>query len=158
MLQPDLPEAIIYTDGSGGQNGNGGWAALIATPFYAVEVMGYAIKTTSNRMEMTAAIEGLKELKLPHKVTLVSDSAYLVNAIEKDWFLRWFEEQDRGHERPNIDLWHALHDQLKIHNVIPVKIKGHSGNEPNTRVDKLAVQARKSLESGRIKLYGNAPS
>jgi ribonuclease HI len=156
-----LPDAIIYTDGSSGKDGSGGYAALVATPYYGIEISGYEYPTTNNRMELTAAIKGLKLLHEPHNVKLVSDSAYMLNSIKHQWYLRWFDEEKRGinlknlaKPRPNLDLWLDIETLLCYHTVEPIKVKGHSGIEHNDRVDKLACEARKQ-KAGRLDvLYG----
>lgn len=155
------PEAILYTDGSSGINGNGGWSALVATPSYGLEIAGFESKTTNNRMELTAVINGLKALHEPHHVTLVSDSNYVVLAIKHEWYKRWFQEQTQltiyrrtPRPRPNLDLWLALEPILCYHRVTPIQIKGHNGHEYNERVDKLAVEARKQREERFEVLYG----
>lgn len=144
-------ESIIYTDGSSGKNGDGGWSALVATPYYAVELSGYALKTTNNRMELTAAIRGMKFLHEPHQVSLVSDSAYLLNSIQHGWYERWFND---GANRPNLDLWRDIQKLLCYHMVKPIKVKGHSGQEHNERVDQLAVAARLDKQDRFEVLYG----
>lgn len=162
-----MQEAIIYSDGSCGRSGDGGYAVIVATPTFGVEVFGCTTKTTSNRMELTGAIEGLKILREPHQVKLVSDSAYMINSLNHHWYEEWFREEARPVKRiregkphifirPNLDLWHQLVDLVKLHDVTPVKIKGHSGHEHNERVDKLAVRARKEKIEGVEILYGYA--
>jgi ribonuclease HI len=152
--QIQLPEAVIYTDGSSGNDGRGGWAAIVATPSYGIQLTGCTTGTTNNRMELVAAVEGLKILHAPHQVQLVSDSAYMLNSIKHQWYYRWFQEAGH-HPRPNLDLWLALERLLCYHTVTPVKVKGHSGVDFNERVDKLAVFARKQQTKGVEVLYGN---
>lgn len=139
----------------------GGWAALVATPYYGLEITGYEENTTNNRMELMAAIRGMSLLHEPHDVQLVSDSAYLLNSIKHQWFERWFYEEERhivkqnGLPRPNLDLWRDIQQLLCYHTVTPIKIKGHTGIAHNERVDKLAVAARKQqLDSFEV-LYGS---
>lgn len=141
---------MLYTDGSSGVSGDGGWAAIVATPYFGIEISGWEENTTNNRMELIAAIEGLRLLDKPHRVHLVSDSAYLVNAVSNGWYHRWIEEGGR----PNLDLWIQVAKLVKFHQVIPVKIKGHSGHEHNDRVDQLAVSARVTKLAKAEVLYG----
>lgn len=148
------PESIIYTDGSSGKNGDGGWSALVATSYYGVELSGWAEKTTNNRMELQAAIEGMKFLHEPHDVVLVSDSAYLLNSIKHCWFERWLNENRMYTQRPNLDQWLAISKLLCYHTVKPIKVKGHTGHEHNERVDKLAVAARLDKMDRFEVLYG----
>lgn len=103
-------------------------------------------------MEMQAAIEGLRHLTDPHHVYLVSDSAYLLNTLKHGWFQRWVEEREAHPElpiRPNWDRWSILTPLVQFHTVEYIKVKGHKskaeGGDPyNERVDRLAVEARKS--------------
>jgi len=116
---------------------------------------GWAENTTNNRMEMLAAIQGLKALHEPHSVHLVSDSAYLLNALDKKWFEKWFADeaffdnafaraQGRPVPRPNMDLWRIMASLIDHHEITTVKVKGHSGDYLNSHVDKVAVAARKA--------------
>ena len=157
-----LPEAIIYTDGSSGVNGHGGWAAIVATPFYGLEITGFEENTTNNRMELMAAIRGMSLLHAPHQVNLVSDSAYMLRTIEHKWYEKWFKEQalQVNHKplnkpRPNLDLWRDIESLLCYHIVKPIKVKGHTGIAHNERVDKLAVAARVQQQGHIEVLYGN---
>lgn len=146
-----LPEGIIYSDGSAGQNRHGGWSCIVATPSFGVELWGFEYDTTNNRMEMLAAMQGLKFLSMPYDIKLVSDSAYMLNTIKHKWYEEWIEHH---YQRKNMDLWLEMRDLLCYHMVTTVKIKGHSGIEHNERVDKLAKQARVNKEEGMNLLYG----
>lgn len=142
-------------------NGNGGWAAIVATPIYGIELAGCEEKTTNNRMELLAAIKGLSILHEPHIVSLVSDSAYMLNTIKNEWYYRWFYEESKGitkrngSPRPNMDLWRDIEKLLCYHVVKPIKVKGHSGVAHNERVDKLAVAARQGQHETFEVIYGN---
>ena len=133
---------VIITDGSADNiSGQGGWCAIVRTGRSVKELVGHEPQTTSNRMELTAAIEGLRSLSVPTDVTLVADSSYLLNTLKNKWYEQWFQEK-RGKPRPNMDLWHQLVGLIHFHNVTFVKVKGHSGDYWNTRADKLAAHAR----------------
>ena len=142
-------EAILHTDGSSDAHGNGGWGVVIATPDRLLEFTGWATDTTNNRMEIMAAIVGLEELKTPHKVTLVSDSAYVLNTIKNGWWKAWLAGDGLKYfkgtvaPRKNLDLWERLGNLTVFHTVIPHKVRGHDGVYWNERADKLAVLARK---------------
>ena len=85
-----MKTVIIYTDGScSGNPGPGGWAALLIYGSHKKECMGAEAETTNNRMELRAALEGLKLLKEPCQVKLHTDSAYLHNAFTQGWIKKW---------------------------------------------------------------------
>jgi ribonuclease HI len=135
----------IYTDGSAiGNPGPGGYGVVLRCGEHIRELAGGFRRTTNNRMEILAAIEGLRALKEPCTVTLYSDSQYLVNAIDKGWVKRW---QSKGWMRTkneralNVDLWLRLLPLLEKHNVTFVWVRGHVGNPDNERCDILAKQA-----------------
>lgn len=148
-----MKNIVIYTDGSCSQKngtgwGNGGWSAIIIDGETKKEYSGSVRNTSNNRMEMTAAIEGLKLLDQPSKVKLYSDSGYVVNAFSKKWIDKWQKngwKSMTGIDIKNQDLWKTLLDLLKIHEVEFVKVKGHETDELNNRCDVLAVTASLSL-------------
>lgn len=135
-----MERAILYTDGSCGINKDGGYASVLKYNDITVEIAGWETNTTSNRMEMVAAIRGLEYLKNPFLIFLASDSAYMLNPLKSKCYEDWFE---RKLARKNIDLWHILTDLTKYHRVEYIKIKGHSDDKMNEAVDRMAVQARK---------------
>ena len=139
-----MPKAIIFSDGSAdNSNGDGGWASIVRSDNSLVELGGYDASTTSNRMELTAAIEGLKYLSIPHEVELIADSSYLLKTLKNKWYEKWKLEDHRTKPRPNMDLWEQLEGLVTFHTVTFVKVKGHSGDYWNTRADRLANHARK---------------
>jgi ribonuclease HI len=108
-------------------------------------------------MEMTAAIEGLKSISVPSAVTIITDSAYLLNTMKNRWYERWEEEEEnqrRSKRRPNMDLWRHLVGLTSYHTVTWLKIKGHSGDYWNERADLLADLARRQKLSSRNEIYG----
>lgn len=140
-----MKEVEIYTDGAcSGNPGKGGFGVVMKYKDTERELSrGYA-HTTNNRMELLAVIEGLRLLKYPCKVKLYSDSKYVVDAICKGWLDSW---QSRGWKKAdgkpalNVDLWSVLTEQLKIHDVEFIWVKGHNNNPYNERCDRLAVAA-----------------
>ena len=100
-------------------------------------------------MEMMAVIKGLEMLKEPCEVEVYSDSAYVVNSIEKGWIYSWrkngWKKADKK-EVKNIELWERLLKQLEIHKVTFNKVKGHAQDELNNRCDRLAVEQREKFE------------
>lgn len=143
-----MKKVIIYTDGAcSGNPGNGGWAAILKFGEVERELSGYEENTTNNKMELTAAIKGLKALKEPCEVELYSDSAYLVNGFEKFWLVNWKKNgwiNSSKEEVKNSDLWKELDSLNSIHKIKWIKVKGHADNEYNNRCDKLATDEIKN--------------
>jgi ribonuclease HI len=143
----DKPEIKIYTDGAcWGNPGPGGWAAILITPGHRKEINGAEPQTTNNRMEITAALEGLKALNQPSIVQLFTDSSYLVNAAT-EWIPSW---KARGWKRKdgvllNADLWQELDREMARHEINWTWVKGHAGNRYNERADELANKAIRRL-------------
>ncbi|PKM88244.1 MAG: ribonuclease HI [Firmicutes bacterium HGW-Firmicutes-12] len=137
----------IYTDGAcSGNPGPGGWAAILMYNEKEKELWGSELFTTNNRMELTAALQGMKALKYPCTIKLYSDSAYLVNAFNNGWLHKWqLNGWKTARKDPveNQDLWQELLKQSLLHDIEWIKVKGHSDNEYNNRCDKLAVEAIK---------------
>jgi len=134
-----------YTDGAcSGNPGPGGWAAVILFPNDRQEISGYEPDTTNNRMELRAAVETLKlVLSLGYtKIDIYSDSAYVVNAVKKEWLKKWGHNGWKtvdGKDVKNKDLWVRLVELLsKSRHINFIKVKGHSGDKNNELVDKLA--------------------
>lgn len=128
----------IYTDGACSHNpGPGGWAAVLLYREHVKELSGGAEATTNNRMELTAVIEALRALKSPCRVTVYSDSAYIVNCFQQKWYVNW---EKKGFKK-NADLWRELLALVRQHEVQFVKVKGHSDVRWNNRCDELARAA-----------------
>ena len=145
-----MKKVILYTDGAcSGNPGPGGYAAILIYNNVEKEVVGGQKDTTNNKMEMMAVIKGLEMLKEPCEVEVYSDSAYVVNSIEKGWIYSWrkngWKKADKK-EVKNIDLWERLLRQLEIHKVTFKKVKGHAQDELNNRCDRLAVEQREKFE------------
>lgn len=145
-----MKEVMIYTDGAcSGNPGPGGWGVVMRYGEHSMEKSGFIPGTTNNRMEIFAALEGLASLKQPCKVTVCSDSAYLVNAFEKGWLDNWQNNGWRNAKKEpveNQDLWVALLMTIKKHghDVTFVKVPGHADDTDNNRCDALAREAIKA--------------
>ncbi len=142
-----MKDVTIYTDGAcSGNPGPGGWAALLMYQGKERVITGAERNTTNNRMELAAVVEALRVLKEPVKAAVHTDSAYIANAFQQGWIDNW---QKKGWmtagKKPvkNQDLWKDLLAQMARHEVTFVKVKGHSDDELNNRVDRLAVEALK---------------
>ncbi len=138
-------EVIIYTDGAcSGNPGPGGWGTILMYKDTKKEISGGKPDTTNNVMEITAVIEGLKLLKEPCKVSIYSDSAYVVNAFNQHWIENWIKKNWQNSKKEpvkNRELWLELYALVKQHEVKFIKVKGHSDNEFNNRCDELARNA-----------------
>lgn len=138
-----MKKVQIYTDGAcSGNPGRGGWGAILLCEGAEKEMSGFDSHTTNNRMELTAAVEGLKALKFPCEVELYSDSSYLINAFLRDWISGWKLNGWRNSSKDEVknrDLWELLDSLANKHKVTWIKVKGHSDNEYNNRCDKLAT-------------------
>ena len=149
-------KVTIYTDGAcSGNPGPGGYAAIIMLDDNKKEIYGAEENTTNNRMELIAAIEGLKALKRPCEVKLYSDSAYLVNAYNNKWIDGWKKNGWKNSSKEpvkNVDLWQELERLRQTHDITFIKVKGHADNEFNNRCDKLAVEAIQKLKTGELEV------
>ena len=145
-----MKKVELYTDGAcSGNPGAGGWGAILKYGDREKELSGGERETTNNRMELTAAIEGLSALKEPCEVTLYSDSKYLVDGIDKGWAAGWKSrgwKKSDGKMALNIDLWDTLLSLFEKHKVTLVWVKGHAGHPYNERCDALAVSFYKNLK------------
>jgi len=137
----------IWTDGSCDTgSGDGGWGYLIRYRDHVRSDSGYAPNTTNNRMELTAAVEALRALREPCRVTLVTDSQYLKKAFTDGWLDTWRRNGWRTASRTpvkNRDLWETLVELETVHDVDWRWTKGHDGHPENEQVDRLALRARR---------------
>jgi ribonuclease HI len=134
----------IFTDGAcSGNPGPGGWGVVLRYNGVERELSGGEAETTNNRMELTAAIEGLRAMRRPVRVRIHTDSTYV-----KDGITGWIENWKRNgwktaRKKPvkNVDLWQALETALEGHEVDWRWVKGHAGHPENERADELARNA-----------------
>ncbi len=144
-----MKKVILYTDG--GCRGNGkkkNLGAIGGVLFHPKsgskkEYFEAFPQTTNNRMEILSIIKGLKLLKEPCEVEVYSDSAYVVNAINKGWLRNWKRKNWIRKPDPlkNVDLWKELDQLISIHKVTFNKVKGHADDEYNNRADYLVNRA-----------------
>ncbi|PYN56710.1 MAG: ribonuclease HI [Candidatus Rokuibacteriota bacterium] len=144
-----LPDLTLYTDGAcTGNPGPGGWAALILDGDAERVVSGAAAHTTNQRMELTAVAEGLAAIPGRRRVHVYSDSAYIVNCFREGWWERWEKTGWRNSQKQpvaNRDLWERILRETRRHDVVWHKVRGHTGDPLNERVDALAREAIRSL-------------
>jgi ribonuclease HI len=133
---------IIYTDGSSrGNPGPGGYGTILLWGDKRKELSGGYRFTTNNRMELMAVIAGLEALKKEGmKITIYSDSQYVVKAVEQGWLKNWVATDFKGGKK-NKDLWLHYFDLSKKNNIRFVWVKGHAENPNNNRCDELATAA-----------------
>jgi ribonuclease HI len=145
-----MKKVELITDGAcSGNPGPGGWAAILKFNHHRKEIWGAEKETTNNRMELKAAIEGLKLLKEPCEVHLTTDSEYVLKGITQ-WITGWKKNNWRSASKQpvkNQDLWQELDAQVSRHEVKWTWTKGHADHGDNNRCDELAVQASKTQKS-----------
>ena len=136
-----MKQVSAYTDGAcSGNPGPGGWGVVLQFGDHERELHGGADDTTNNRMELTAAIEALRALSEPCRVSLTTDSTYVKDGITQ-WLTNWKRNGWRtAAKKPvkNQDLWQALDHEAARHEVDWCWVKGHSGHPENERADRLA--------------------
>lgn len=136
----------IYTDGAcSGNPGRGAWAAIIrGYDGKHTEMFQAYSYTTNNRMELRAVIESLKKVPEGAQATVVTDSQYVANAVNKKWLTSWVQKNWRTSQKKpvaNKDLWESFLLLLKNREVVFEWVKGHEGHIENERCDELAVNA-----------------
>ncbi len=145
-----MTKVELFTDGAcKGNPGPGGWGALLRMGEHEKELSGGEAETTNNRMEMTAVLRGLEALTRPCSIDLYTDSTYVIDGITKwvdGWIKRGWKTAGKKPVR-NEDLWRALLEASKRHDIRWHWVKGHSGHAENERVDQLASDA--AMAAGR---------
>lgn len=145
---------IIYCDGacSGNQfsDNKGGWGAVMKYKNAVKELYGGERHTTNQRMELTACIRALEQLKANNlPVAIYSDSAYLINCMHQEWHKKWKKNGWKNAQKKpveNKDLWQRLLDLLEQYDVHFHKVAGHQGVELNEQADSLARQGIDELD------------
>ena len=136
-----MKHVTIYTDGAcSGNPGPGGWGAVLTCAGVERELSGGEAQTTNNRMEMMAAIEGLRALKEPCTVEIYTDSQYVKNGITQ-WIIGWQKNGWKNAQKQpvkNADLWQELLKETARHTVSWHWVRGHDGDPGNERADTLA--------------------
>jgi ribonuclease HI len=146
----ELTLVEMFTDGAcKGNPGPGGWGVVIRSGSHEKELSGGEPTTTNNRMELTAAIEGLKALTRPCRVKLMTDSRYVMDGLTK-WIHGWLKNGWRTADKKpvkNAELWQALLAAAEPHRVEWEWVQGHAGHPENERADRLASGA--AVAAGR---------
>lgn len=141
MTMSSRPPITLYTDGAASGNpGPGGWGAVLKCGELEKELSGGFALTTNNRMELLAVICGLEAIKWNGaEVQVVSDSTYVVKAINEGWLAKWVRSGFK--KAKNADLWQRFIAASSRHSVTFTWVKGHAGHPFNERCDALAVAA-----------------
>lgn len=144
-----MKKITIYTDGAcSGNPGPGGWGAILEYNGIEKELSGGEENTTNNRMELSGVIAALSALREPCKVSLFTDSKYIVDGINQGWAKKWRAQgwmRNKKEKALNPDLWQKLLELLEVHSVTFNWVKGHATNPKNNRCDELAVAQSKSF-------------
>ncbi len=134
----------IFTDGAcSGNPGPGGYGSILRYGDKQKEISGCAQNTTNNRMEMTAVIEALRQLKRPCRIRIFTDSRYVKDGMTQ-WMSSWIRNNWMNSQKKpvlNRDLWEILLDESKPHKIQWEWVRGHAGHPENERCDQLAREA-----------------
>lgn len=146
-----MKKITLYCDGSSlGNPGFGGWGVILNYQGTRKILSGGEANTTNNRMELIAVIEGLKALREPCDVKIISDSKYVCNGINlwlKNWIIKDFKKVK------NPDLWREYENLSKKHKIIAVWVKGHNGHKENEECDKIAKIEAEKIKNSTLDIY-----
>ena len=141
-----MKKITLFSDGSAlGNPGPGGYGTILRFGDNEKIISGGEIHTTNNRMELLAVIEGLKALKEPCEVKVVSDSSYVTKGIN-EWLKGWIKKDFKKVKNP--DLWREYVDVSSQHRVLGMWVRGHDGHVENERCDKLARDEAQKRKDG----------
>jgi ribonuclease HI len=139
-----VKKITLFSDGSSlGNPGPGGYGTILRFGNKEKEISGGELNTTNNRMELLAVIEGLKALKEPCDVTIISDSSYVVKGII-EWLESWKKRDFKKVKNP--DLWKEYIEVSKNHKIHALWVRGHNGHIENERCDILAKQEAQKMK------------
>lgn len=141
-----MKKITLFSDGSAlGNPGPGGYGTILRFGNKERAIVGGEPHTTNNRMELLGVIEGLKALKEPCDVDVISDSSYVVKGIN-EWLDSWVKRDFK--KVKNVDLWSAYIEASREHKIHAIWVRGHNGHDENEQCDKLArdeAERQKSL-------------
>ncbi len=139
-----MKKITLFSDGSAlGNPGPGGYGVILRFGSKEREIYGGEAHTTNNRMELLAVIEGLRALKEPCDVEIISDSSYVVKGIN-EWLEAWIKRDFKKVKNP--DLWREYIEVSKPHKINAVWVRGHNGHIENERCDILAKQEAQRMK------------
>jgi len=141
-----VKKITLFSDGSAlGNPGPGGYGTILRFGDKEKIITGSEIHTTNNRMELLAVIEGLRALKEPCEVDVVSDSSYVTKGIN-EWLRGWIKKDFKKVKNP--DLWREYIEVSEPHTVNGIWVRGHDGHPENERCDKLARDEAQKVKDG----------
>lgn len=139
-----MKKITLFSDGSAlGNPGPGGYGTILRFGDHEKIVSGNDAHTTNNRMELLGVIEGLKALKEPCEVEVISDSSYVVKGIN-EWLSAWIARDFKKVKNP--ELWREYIEVSKTHKIHAIWVRGHNGHEENERCDKIAREEAQSAK------------
>jgi len=142
-----VKKITLFSDGSAlGNPGPGGYGVILRYNDKEKELFGSEAHTTNNRMELKGVIEGLKALKQPCEVDVISDSSYVVKGIN-EWLENWIKRDFKKVKNP--DLWQEYREVSKLHKINAIWVRGHDGHIENERCDTLARNAAQEMKDAQ---------
>lgn len=139
-----MKKITLFSDGSAlGNPGPGGYGTILRFGDHEKIISGNDAHTTNNRMELLGVIEGLKALKEPCEVEVISDSSYVVKGIN-EWLSAWIARDFKKVKNP--ELWREYIEVSKTHKIHAIWVRGHNGHEENERCDKIAREEAQSAK------------
>ncbi len=143
-----MKKITLFSDGSAlGNPGPGGYGTIICFKDKERILSGGEVYTTNNRMELRGVIEGLRALKEPCEVEVISDSSYVVKGIN-EWLQNWVKRSFKKVKNP--DLWQEYIEVSKIHQVHGTWVRGHDGHKENERCDNIARSVAEQYKRGEL--------
>lgn len=140
-----MKKITLFSDGSAlGNPGPGGYGVILRYGESERELSGAYEHTTNNRMELLGVIEGLRALKEPCDVEIISDSSYVVKGIN-EWLTNWIKKDFKKVKNP--DLWRDYIEVSKPHKINAIWVRGHDGHIENERCDKLARDEAEKMKA-----------
>lgn len=141
-----MKKITLFSDGSAlGNPGPGGYGAILRYGDVEKIISGGDVHTTNNRMELLGVIEGLRSLKEPCDVTIISDSSYVIRGIN-EWLEGWVKRRFAKVKNP--DLWEQYLDVSAPHTIHGVWVRGHNGHPENERCDQIAKAVAEKYKQG----------
>ncbi len=141
-----MKKITLFSDGSAlGNPGPGGYGAILRYGDTEKIVCGGECHTTNNRMELLGVIEGLRALKEPCSVTVISDSSYVIKGIN-EWLEGWIKRNFSKVKNP--DLWQAYIEVSAPHQIYGEWVRGHNGHPENERCDEIAREQAEKFKQG----------